>query len=83
MKPKKAARASLARAKSEADGTTQSFVACYSIVLAGARECERLARVCLSREELREWLASKEAIWPPATATGQLVAGSSKGGISC
>jgi hypothetical protein len=55
LKPpnKKAARAGDTRAKSEADGTTQSFVACYSIVLACASERERMACVCLSKEEAR------------------------------
>jgi hypothetical protein len=63
MKPpdKKATRAGDTRAKSKVNGTTQSFVACYSIVLAGASERERMACVCLSREELAEWLF-KEAI---------------------
>ena len=58
---KKAARASEARAQSRVNGTTQSFVACYSIVLAGASERERIARVCLSKQEFAEWLG-KEAI---------------------
>ena len=35
---KKAARAGEARAQSRVNGTTRSFVACYSIVLAGASE---------------------------------------------
>jgi hypothetical protein len=63
MKPpnKKAAREGDTLAKSKVNVTTQSFVACYSIVLAGASERERMACVCLSNVELAEWFG-KEAI---------------------
>ena len=54
------------RAKAEVGGTTNSFFVVYAsreeIASPTVNERQRMADICLSREELAEWCSSKGAL---------------------